>query len=58
METIAIILSSGIVAAITSVLSVVFMIGQYKQKVDTCEKNIEKHDDKIVNISDRVSKLV
>ncbi len=57
MDTLIIIVSSGVVAAFVSILSVVLMLGTYKQKVDTHETGIEKHNTKISELSDRVSRL-
>jgi hypothetical protein len=56
-EIVGMVVSSGIVSAIVSLLSVVFTTGKYKQKVETNEKELDKHDIKISEISDRISRL-
>lgn len=57
MITLTIVLSSGIVSAIVTLLTFFFTFGQYKQKVDSNQKLVEKISDKISELSDRISRL-
>ncbi|MFA6408668.1 MAG: hypothetical protein WCW01_00580 [Gammaproteobacteria bacterium] len=57
METFWTILSSALVSLIISAVSIALFLGKYKQKVDTHEKSLEKHDNRIIELSDRISKV-
>jgi len=56
-DTLITIAVSVIVSGLTSGLIVVYMLGQYKQKVDRCEKDLDKRDDDTKELRDRISRL-
>lgn len=56
-DTLYLVISSGIISALVGGLITFVSIGQYKQKVDNCEKLIEKQGDKVDKLSERVATL-
>lgn len=56
-STITIIVSSGLVSVAVTLCTILIAFGKYKEKIDTHGTNIEKHDNKINTLSDRVSRL-
>src|SRR5690242_3655484 len=60
-DTITIVLSSGFISALMTVLTLMFALGGYKHKIDNLDKMVEKWTDKIdikmSNLSERLAKL-
>ncbi len=56
-STLTIILSSGIVSALITLLGGLLILGKYREKVDSLEKKCEKHENKIDDMKDRISTL-
>jgi len=56
-DTVSIVVSSGLISALVTILTLLFALGSYKEKVTSNTSTIEKHDNKISELSDRVSRL-
>jgi hypothetical protein len=60
-DTVTIVLSSGFISAMMTVLTLMFTLGRYKHKIDNLDKMVEKWIDKtdvkISSFSERLAKL-
>lgn len=57
MDSISIIISSGLVSLLVTFCTILFVSGKYKQKIDTVGAMVTKHEDKISNLSERISRI-
>ena len=57
METFTLILSSGFVAALITIITLLVGLGKYKQKVDTHEKSIVTLESEMKGFSKQISKI-